>query len=89
MIPFLRARLQGLERLYEQCIEQPIKLRLVEWSELSPYHWTHRLKRWLGMQYLKTRHSEVHRDLWGYFILPGCLFLMIALLSAPFWFSSS
>jgi len=81
MIPFLKARLAGLERL--------LKDRLVAWSELSPYHWTCRIKRWFGMQYLKTRTSDVHKDLWGYIIIPGLIFLFIFLLTAPLWSSSS
>jgi hypothetical protein len=37
------------------------------------------------MQYLKTRTSDFHKDLWGYFILPGLLALVLFLLSAPLW----
>jgi len=77
MIPFLKARLAGLERF--------LKDRLVSWSELSPYHWTCRAKRWLGTQYVKTRTSDFHKDLWGYIILPGLLFLVVALAFAPLW----
>ena len=85
MIPFLRARLDGLKRLFKAHVEQPIKTKLIDWSELSPYHWTHRIKRWLGMQYLKTRTSDFHKDLWGYIILPGLVAIFLALVSAPLW----
>ena len=76
-VPFLKARLAGLERL--------AKDGLIRWSELSTYYWTHRAKRWVGQQYLQTRHSEFHKDLWGYVVLPGLLVLMLALVSAPLW----
>jgi len=77
MIPFLKARLVGLEKL--------TKNRLVEWSELSNYKITNKIKRWFGMQYLKTRTSDYHKDLWGYVIFPALLVLFIALLSSPAW----
>ncbi len=76
-LPFLKARIAGLERLAKDC--------LVRWSELSDYHWTHRIRRWIGLEYLKTRHSDFHKDLYGYFIIPGSLILIVALLCAPLW----
>ena len=76
-VPFLKARVAGLERL--------AKDGLVRWSELGDYHWKHRIRRWIGLEYLKTRHSEFHKDLYGYVILPGLVVITVALLLAPLW----
>lgn len=41
------------------------------------------------MQYIKTRTSDFHKDLWGYIILPVAIALFLALISAPVWAGSS
>ncbi len=85
MIPFLKARFEGLKRLVHTYVEQPMKEKLIDWSELSNYKIKNKIKRFFGMQYLKTRTSEFHKDLWGYIILPIALALFLALISAPVW----
>jgi len=69
---------------YERVIEQPIKDRLIRWSN-RPATASFEFRRWLGSVYLETRHDEWKLDLWGYFIIPGCLILIVLLLTAPFW----
>lgn len=85
MIPFLKARVEGLTRLFNTYVDQRIKAKLIDWSELSPYKIKNRIKRWFGMQYLKTRTSDFHKDLWGYIIIPAAVFIFLLLVSAPLW----
>lgn len=80
MIPFVKARWEGLKRVVDTYVEQPIKLKLVEWAELSPHYPLNRFKRWLGNQYVMSRSSEFHIDLWGYIIIPIALFAFAAIL---------
>lgn len=49
--------------------------------------WKYRkgIRGWLGSQYVLTRTSEVHRDLWGYILIPGAFFMGVALLTYPIW----
>jgi hypothetical protein len=80
VIPFLKARWEGLKKVYSTYVEQPIKLKLVEWAELSPHYLRNRFKRWLGNQYIMSRSDDFYLDLWGYFIIPIALVAFAAIL---------
>jgi len=69
---------------FDRVVAQPIKARLIKWSE-RPQTATFDLRRWIGFLYLETRHDEWKLDLWGYIIIPGCIVLVLLLLSAPVW----